>query len=562
LTANRHAVVALKEKELIRHVVVLTLVLGALYALCQNGCWLPLGSDDAFHLDIARNLALGRGLTSNGAPVIHTPPGFPALLASIMLVTPEFSILNWVLVFLLLGAVIMWYLVLRRYTSPPKALAVMLVVGILFEWHRFSYTYYTESLSYFLLGAAMLLAVQFGEGRSASWRVPLLALLCTAMVLANWRGLLSVILVCGALFTGQSRLSSGRPWAVLLLISFVSAATMFVTLNALESRAEHIRTQGLSEVDRELADNALKKQGGRLPKHLEIGPSEMLRRITEAGEWFSLLLWPPATAAKKWPASKHVINLLGWLLIVFLSVRVVKAVRTSQWIWVATAGFLAVLIIIRWYPLPRYFAPAAPLILLGIWDGLGQVVSAKAFARTKRMIMGCAFAGLISVVACNLAILVFQAWIVHSPDFHRKYLGGEYLDMLRISEHLKAQACGGGPVAVVARYADLNRASSGEWVERSLSFMTDCRFLNPGKRIRSFADPEFPGWAERFHLNYVVTRPDKLATRFWHFREPLLNLGGEPLREPFYVLFEIEGGSLMPVRLPRVNDGVRRVPGL
>jgi hypothetical protein len=293
-----------------------------------------------------------------------------------------------------------------------------------------------------------------------------------------------------------------------------------------------------------------------------MGPGEALRRVSEAGEWFSRLLWPPATAAGKWPALELAVNLLGWLLIVLFSVRVAHALRARQWIWVATAGFVAVFFVIRWYPLPRYLAPAAPLILLGIWEGIGRIADSRIFTRVKGTVKACAVAGLISVIACNALILAVQVWIVHSPDFQKKYLGGEYLDTLRISAYLRRQGCGAGPVALVVRYADLNRSGRGGWAERSLSFMTDCRFLSPEDGIRSVADPDFIDWAERFHMTYAVTRPDRIVTRFWHFREPLFNSGGRFEQAPFYVLYHVGGGSPVPVRLPRVEGGLRYVPGL
>ena len=55
----------------------LAVILAAAYAACQNGQWIPGGSDDAYYLTIGRNLLLGRGYVWDGAPVTVSPPGLP-----------------------------------------------------------------------------------------------------------------------------------------------------------------------------------------------------------------------------------------------------------------------------------------------------------------------------------------------------------------------------------------------------------------------------------------------------------------------------------------------------
>ena len=124
----------------------LALVLLILYGLCQNGQWVPGGGDDAYYLAIARNLANGQGYFWNGEPVLETPPGWPVALALLMQVSTSFAFLNLVLMAMCITAACVWYFILRRFTNPLSAWFVILLAGTLFEWHRFTFIFYSESL--------------------------------------------------------------------------------------------------------------------------------------------------------------------------------------------------------------------------------------------------------------------------------------------------------------------------------------------------------------------------------------------------------------------------------
>lgn len=143
----------------------LALVLLVVYGLFQNGQWVPGGGDDAYYLAIARNMATGEGYFWKQMPVLAIPPGWPAVLAFLMQVSTSFAFLNLVLMSMCVGAACVWYFILRRFTSPLGAWLVILLAGTLFEWHRFSFTFYSESLFFLLFAVALLLAMQISEGR-------------------------------------------------------------------------------------------------------------------------------------------------------------------------------------------------------------------------------------------------------------------------------------------------------------------------------------------------------------------------------------------------------------
>src|SRR5690349_20940536 len=59
------------------------------YLCLQNPYWVP-GGDSEVYTTIARNLAIGKGYTFNGYPVSMVPPGWPAVLALFIKISPTF----------------------------------------------------------------------------------------------------------------------------------------------------------------------------------------------------------------------------------------------------------------------------------------------------------------------------------------------------------------------------------------------------------------------------------------------------------------------------------------
>jgi hypothetical protein len=546
-----------------RHVMVLVLVFGILYRLCHNGQWLPESSDDSLYLTIARNLAQGHGFVWGGIPVIRIPPGFPLFLSAVMRISPRFIVLNLALVLLMLGALVMWYLFLLRYTTGRRALVVMLAVGILFEWHRFAYTHYTEALSYFLLASALLTAARINENKGLAWRMPLLAALSSSLVFVHWRGLFPIFLVAGALLRGEGRPRMNRRWVGALAVAAVSCLTFLAIQHGVSSRLEVARDKTSEGIQRDRATASLKGRTSLVNRHLGLGLGKRAAAIIKVrgGIGIACLLWPPAVAAKRWPSLGRAFNVLGWALFLLLVARLPQAARQRRWIWFATVAFMAALILLSW-SIPRYLAPIAPLLLLGLWESAGRCAQLRIPFFFRRTVCACSVAGVAALFLCNLGILGYQVWIVHSPDFLKRYLGGEYLDVLRISKYLEKSDVSAGPIAVLTPYRDVGRRMGSDWGEKVFAFLSPNEFITAPTKLGGVDAPDFMEWARHHGVRFVVTRPETLSTRFWHFREPLFTGGTGEAKPPFYVLFKVEHGGIVPVDLPAAVQGIHRVPGL
>lgn len=94
----------------------------AVYATSIAPHWLP-GSDSALYKLLGRNLVAGKGYTLFGAPHVHVPPGFPALLAAAEKVGIAAPVaVNALTVALALVAVLAAHAVLREHLPAELAL--------------------------------------------------------------------------------------------------------------------------------------------------------------------------------------------------------------------------------------------------------------------------------------------------------------------------------------------------------------------------------------------------------------------------------------------------------
>ncbi len=564
-----------------RYCLLLLVILGALYGACQNGQWLPGGGDDAFYLTIARNLGQGKGFVWDGAPVTLVPPGWPAVLAAAMRLSRSFWVLNLMLMFLCLGAACTWYWLIRHFASPTRAFAVVLIAGVLFEWHRFSFMHYSEALFYLLVAAALLVAVQVGQGRPSTWRVALLAALCAAMVAVRYAGLLLMPVVVGAAAAGQLRPKLNRQWAAVVLASAVAVGAFVGIRRAVQARAAVAMAEAADAVQRQKIDETVhfdsKINRGMLSK----GPVSYLRRASLTGHWMSLLFWPPAVVSRTSRPLHVSVNVLGWLLVALYALSVPTALKQRQWIWPAGLLYVLLLPVLWGRPVARYYAPLAPLLLLGVWRGMEalggprqlSLASLRLGAPRQAVRIAAGFL-LASVVACNGAILASSVWVARSGDFRDLCLAGEYREVLQVAEYLAGRTDGEAKLAVSAKYEDLNRTSAGFWVYRTLLFLTDRDVqMAPEKIARGGQEAAVLAWAEKAGARYVLTRAEHPVRRVWHFRLPLIGGSQEDRAAPFYVLKEIKHGvadrveqpgepgeQMVVVALPEVSSGLRRVP--
>src|SRR5439155_14318727 len=126
-------------------VAIIVVSLLAIYGLLQNRYWVPSG-DSEVYISIARNLARGDGYKFNGQPVAMVPPGWPVVMAGVMKLTPYFLPLKLMAMSCMIGFFAIGYWIARRFVSPTKAAAVILLTSILSVVYPATYWLVSEGL--------------------------------------------------------------------------------------------------------------------------------------------------------------------------------------------------------------------------------------------------------------------------------------------------------------------------------------------------------------------------------------------------------------------------------
>ena len=537
----------------------LALVLLILYGLCQNGQWIPGGGDDAYYLAIARNLATGQGYFWNQVPVLETPPGWPAFLALLMRLSPSFAFLNLVLMATCIAAACVWFFIMRRFVGPLPAFLLTILAATLFEWHRFSFTFYSESLFFLLTAICLLLAIQINEKRPLVWRLPLLLAAAVAMVLVRWTGLLFLALPASALVTGHLRPAFNRKWIAVILLIVVSFLTFKTTRVLQMTRTNEVLAVEFNPENRTAISTSLDRADRQEAMLFGHPAKEYLRRASNAGRWVSTLLLPPAVVARGRPIPQLISNLLGWTFILLLTFNFVTSLRRGQWIWIGLLLFSASIVLFRHTPIARYLAPAAPLLLLGIWRAVPSADDRALAARARRIVP---IALLICVALCNSSILTVNAWVARSPDFLNVCLAGEYRDILSVAEHLQRPDVRHARVGVYAEYNDLIRTRRSLWAQRVLIVLADRYISCPARERTSIPDDQLLSWAADGGINYIVTRSPNVRRRLWHVKIPSSRDDSTAQQTPHYILLDLSDNKIHPVPLADTTDGLRSVPGL
>jgi hypothetical protein len=211
---------------------------------------------------------------------------------------------------------------------------------------------------------------------------------------------------------------------------------------------------------------------------------------------------------------------------------------------------------------PRYLGPIAPLLVLGLWQGLQAIGRAVARPWAPPLAAGGAAVLLGSAGVCNLAILTVNAYVARSSNYHDLCLAGEYAEVIRIGKYLRGDSSPPGPVGLYVRYRDPIRSKDSSWMHRAIVLLSQRGVRRIPPVLGGRADAQaLADWARSEGVGVVVLRPRRLESRLWHLRLTPGGSGENP-SGPFYVLYQLKNDQLAQVDLPEITGGLRRVPGL
>src|SRR5207248_1302997 len=99
----------------------------------------------------------------------------------------------------------MWFWLLMRFMPMKRAAQYTVLTAIASHVYTLSFWMHSDALFCLLATAGMVVACQINERRlHLAWRIVLLAMLCVAMVLVRWAGVLQWLVIAGLLVRGKS----------------------------------------------------------------------------------------------------------------------------------------------------------------------------------------------------------------------------------------------------------------------------------------------------------------------------------------------------------------------
>ena len=535
----------------------LVLILGLFYGALQNGLWVPVSDGDAY-LAIARNLATGKGFVFNGFVVEAMPPGWPFFLAGAMKISGSFLFLNLLPMALMLIALLLFYRLLLRLTTPGRALAVCLVTGILSHVYHRTFMLHSEALFCVIATAALLLALQVNEGRRATWRIPLLLILCVFSVVVRWAGVLMIPVVAAALLNGRRRLRLDRFWATAVIAGILMLGTFF----ALRMELKEIEPGAPAPKDAGSYATRPHTLVGRVMK----GP----RRLLSSGRWYAGLLAEPLHLGMSLKPVAVAGNLAGWGLIALFVLGMIPFLRERNWLLLGAFLYTLGVVVLWTKPVPRYFVPVAPFLLLGLWNGLDRLARAPDSKARRRIGKALLIALVAGTALGNLSLYAVDVWMIHSRDFYANYQAGNAEALINVAHVINTHA----PLdATIARdhnelaFVDRSPSRSRLFDLRGLHLLTNRIIMTaPDELEGDGPDEAHVAWATEKGARFYIHRPPVSPWQVWHFRAPWLQewVTGEPVGEPnpLYELYELKDGEAVRVRIPDVDHPIRTVPHL
>lgn len=565
----------------------------ALYLPLLNPYWTPSGDGEIF-LASARSILRGEGFRFNGYPVAIVPPGWPAVLALAMKLGAGFAALKLLTALCSVAALVLWYLILRRWAAPSLAAAACVLTSLLGEMYPLHSWLLSDPLFMLISAAGLLLALRVGEGRGGRGTVAMLALLVAAAVTVRWAGLFNVAIFVGALLRGQRRVERNLPWVASGIV-LASALLAFggwrfhLDRQVRLSRPPSTQPGATQPADMTLlpaptdlqAQSAENERAPREPNNVfsattsydivstKTGPAEYARRILGAGEWLATLVCRPLRLARSSGLIRLAAILLGTVLAVPLLAAAFDAVRRRhEWVWAGAALYCFTLVVV-WTVNPRYFLPLAPMLIVGVLLGCRQLAGDGDGPRWRTATMRLAAVVFVAAVAASNGLL----WAIDvgvaraGPAYYDRFEAGVHKELIAAAAYLRRNTTPDVIVAVSGRYENLGKARFSPLPSRATVMLADRRVVSVPTHLASMPNRErLRRYLRSSGASYYLYQPPMSPWRLWHFRAPWLqrHLTGHqdvPDLDSRWRLFRVTRGEVREVDLSNYREEPVAVPG-
>ncbi|MGD0141068.1 MAG: glycosyltransferase family 39 protein [Tepidisphaeraceae bacterium] len=436
--------------------------IAAIYLLGFNGQWL-IEPDGGLYLNLARNLARGRGYTFGGIRHNTVYPGLPIALAGLYHLFPShfiFAADTFVWLCALAALALVYRLVLLAY-DRPTAVAIVLGVAVSSQFYHYSFEILTEMP--FLAGIMAVLAGHEGVFGSTSARRTRWwdwALLVGGLVIAITTRPTMIALLAAWIIALAFAAGVRRDWKVSGAIALcVALLAIFLILDPRRNAG-----QGLGGYE-QYAINHFRD----FPQ-LKAAVSLNLFRLCHlliVKSVFGLPLGP----GKLWP-----LNVLFGVVSVTAAVALI-AKRAFWGLWVIALLATVTLTVAD----DRYLLPILPLMVLGWWNMIRSIN-----LRLPARLANPAFVLLLALGMLPNAILV-TGMILHqrSHPFLATYQNGRYLAAAQMASQIPSKTT---PDDVILCPAKLARAMA--FLSDRMFYETNEPFSAPPGHLLLMVDPE------------------------------------------------------------------------
>jgi hypothetical protein len=547
-----------------------------IYGLLQNACWIPSG-DSEVYISIARNLARGDGYVFNGQPVAMVPPGWPLAMAILMKITPYFLPLKLFAMSCMIGFFACGYWIVRRFASPNRTVAIILLTAMLSVVYPATYWLISEGLFCVLSAAALLLAMRIGEKRDAWWRIVLMSVLCAAAVSVRWAGVINMLLIAAALLQGELKPRVNRQWIALAICSVLTIGTFFALRHVLTITPEQATAAaefgGTGEDSGAAGDTDVTLTDRQVASQYKLitgtaNSDGYGQRLINWGRWFAFLYWQPFRAAVAFHALSLLCNGVGWIVILLLGMTALFAARRRQWLWLALLMYTGGLAL-NWPNInARYLVPVSFLLTLGIFLAADHLVE---LARDNALFRRCAAGALYLFVAvtllCNLALYALEVSVQRSREVYRAYEAGLHQNLIASAKFLSGQGVADGTVAISSRYQNLGRTRSSPYALRAMTMLTGKAMVPVPFKLTGPPSTALRRWLFNHHIDWYVYEPPVSPWRIGHLRmawvEQKLTGVPPPLEDQAgFKLYRVDDDKMPEVQPPPTGRWPTRVPGL
>jgi hypothetical protein len=458
-----------------------------------------------------------------------------------MKISPTFGFLKIVTLTCLTFALGLWYWFLLRFTTLKRAALFTLLTAIIGHVYTLSFWMHSDALFLLISTAAMVIACQINERRShLPLRIAALALLCIAMQLVRWAGVLQWVIIAGLLVRGYpipitlKRLAEFRakftagPWIALVLSLAVTMGTFLIVRDALKLTKEQkiaAEEAGATFDEQQQPQAPIEAQTVAIvnlpkPSVKTTFTQEVLKRIREAGKWFSWLLFPELRFAGGVKILSSLDTIFGWLLIIPLCVSGWIALGKREWMWLGV-GIYCVCLCLNWpNPNARYLVPLLPIVLVGIIDGVRVI-----FVYFGRKDWGnrLAMTLVTCVVIANVTLLAIDVRVARSHEFYGRYEGGLNQSLISCVKYLSNRGVNDGELGISEIYNNLGKRRYSKFGLRATVMLSDRTVKNvPGKWDEDDVNKaRFINWTRSRHIKFYLYQRPISPWRVWHFRLPV-----------------------------------------